>query len=439
MELPATNEFTPSVDKPAKWGRNFVWMTWSAIISIANSVLVWVFMARLRDVDEVGRFTIAMGLYALFFSIVSLGLMPYLIHEISRRANEERKPPGSVNEFVSSASVFLLISGILSAIVMTVGGFLISGSWAVRISVFVLSLAMIPTGLLTVAEATALSYGRVRLMAVVTTIENLLRTIAPIGLILGGFDIVAICVSFAAVRFIALFFYVAVAYEQTARFAFSSAQFRRIASICPTFAGTIVFASINWQLALILLGYLGTEAESAKYGAAVRFLIPVSILMASYGSVIQPVIARQQTLQDLGLYLSKMARYPLIASVLIAGASPFLSRQVLASLFGESYVSASPTLEVLALSTIPFCLVMVVARGLVATKSQHVDLFANILGVFVCFCTGAALIPRYGAVGAATAQFLSFLSMALVEVTYLSRKTGGFRVGLAAPAAGFRG
>ena len=44
-------------DRPGSLGRNFLWMTWSGVISIANSLLVWVFMARMRDIDDVGRFT----------------------------------------------------------------------------------------------------------------------------------------------------------------------------------------------------------------------------------------------------------------------------------------------------------------------------------------------------------------------------------------------
>jgi O-antigen/teichoic acid export membrane protein len=80
------------------------------------------------------------------------------------------------------------------------------------------------------------------------------------------------------------------------------------------------------------------------------------------------------------------------------------------------------------MSVIPFCVVMIAARGLVATNSQHIDLYANALGVAVCFLACSFLIPRYGAMGAAIAQLLSFLSMALVETIYLSRKIINFRV-----------
>ena len=59
---------------------------------------------------------------------------------------------------------------------------------------------------------------------------------------------------------------------------------------------------------------------------------------------------------------------------------------------------------------------------------QHIDLIANAVGVAVCFIAGLVLIPKHGAVGAATSQFLSLLAMALVEIGYLSRKIVDFKV-----------
>lgn len=408
-------------------GRNFFWMTWSGLVSIANSVLIWVFMARMRHVHDVAEFTIVMGLYALFFSIVSLGLMPYVVNEVSRRLGLP-DPDQSVSEFVSSASTFLLISGFVMASVMTASGALVSGSWMIRISTLALSLGLIPTGLIMVAEASAIAHGRVRLVAVVTTLENLLRTILPLALIWANHDIFVICLSFAAVRFVTLLTYVITARVRLSEFSFTTAQFRKIASICPTFAGTIVFASINWQAALILLGYLSTDVESAKFGVASRFLIPVTIILASYANVIQPALAGyvQRSPEHFAAYLSKVTRLPLIAAGSIAIISPLFAVPVLTILFGESYATAAPTLNLLALSAVPFCLVMVVARGLVAVDAQRIDLLANILGVGICIIAALLLIPRYGAAGAACAQLLSFLSMAVVEMAYLSRRLGGF-------------
>lgn len=411
-------------------GRNFFWMSWSGVISIANSVLIWIFMARLRDLDEVGRFTIVMGIYALFYSIVSLGLMPFLVNEISRRAGSDGESRRSTNEFISSAQVFLLISGVVSALIMSLSGFLVSDAVDVRISTLVLSLAMIPTGLGVVCEASAIALGRARLVAAVATIENILRTIVPLALIWNGFDILAICIAFASVRFIAVAIYFVVGIFRVSDFAFTFVDFRRIAAVCPTFAGTVIFASLNWQAPIFLLGYISIEAESAKFGAASRFLIPVTILMASYANVLQPVLARHaaDSLNSIGAYLSKMARYPMIAASIAAVGSFLFSRQVLSMLFGDIYQEAASALDILSLSVIPFCLVMIASRGLIATNSQRIDLAANIVGVIVCLVTGVLLIPQYGAVGAAAGQLFAFLSMAIIEIAYLSRRIGSFSI-----------
>ena len=419
-----------TIDQPSPMGKNFLWLTWSGLVSIANSVLVWIFLARMRDVDDVGRFTIVMGLYALFFGIVSLGLMPYLINEVTRRTLSSKDPARDVRGFLSSASVFLLLSSVVSAALMTLCGIMVSGSASVRAATLALSLALIPTTLITISEATALALDRARLVAIITSIENLLRTIIPLALLWYGYDIVEICISFTAVRFVALIAYLIVARVRFEHFSFVASEFRKLASVCPTFAGTIVFSSINWQAALILLGYFSTEAESGKYGVASRFLIPVTILMASYSGVIQPAIARflEQSPDNIGAYMAKIVRLPLLAATVIAILSPFLSRFVLSMMFGIDYANAAQTLDILAIAMIPFCVVIVIARGLVATGAQHVDLLANIIGVVVCVGACLLLIPQYGAIGAAGAQLLSFVSMAVVEIGYLSKKTAGFSI-----------
>ncbi|HLM00730.1 MAG TPA: hypothetical protein VK400_06720, partial [Pyrinomonadaceae bacterium] len=209
MNLTATKKEISSPGAGKATMQNMLWMAWSGAVSIANSILIWVFMARMRDVEELGRFTIVMALYALFFSVCSLGLMPYMVNEISRRkARSEsgesgesgEKSAAGVSGFIGGASAFLLVSGICCAVLMAACGFWASESWSVRVSTMILSLAMIPTGLIGVAEATAISYGRTRLIAFVTTLENVLRTAVPLGLIWLGYDISAVCVSFVAVR-----------------------------------------------------------------------------------------------------------------------------------------------------------------------------------------------------------------------------------------------
>jgi O-antigen/teichoic acid export membrane protein len=410
----------------AKLGRNFLWMAWTGVVGIGNSVLVWVFMARMRDVEDVGRFTIVMGLYALFFNLNALGLMPYLVSELSRR-----KSSVSVREFISSSSVFLSISSILCAIAMSASSLVISGSYQVRMSALVLAFSLLPSNLITLSESAAIATGRMRFIAFVSTIENLLRTIIPIGLIWAGYNILAISASFAIIRIIAMLVHLVVNKVRLSHFIFCRDEFRKIVSVSPTFAGTGVMAALNWQAPLFMLAYFSTEIQSAEFGAASRFLIPVSILLGSYANAFQPDLTRRiaHEPRSSGTYLSKVTGYPLIIAVIAAIGSLFLSETALALLFGQQYVVAATTLEILVISIIPFCLVMVASRGLIALGMQRVDLYANIVGFIACVAAGLIVIPRYGALGAAIAQLVCFSVMGLMEVLVLSRKLGGFRIG----------
>ncbi len=410
--------------------RNFFWMVWSGSIGIVNSVVLWIFLARMRDVEELGRFTIVMGLYALFYNVCALGLYPSLVNEISRRAERSTDQAKTVASYVSGASIILFISGLACAVMMTALGFVVSGSSEVHSSAAILSLAILPTGLIHAAEATALSYGRTRLIAFLATLENVLRTIIPLALLLAGYSIWSICLSFAVIRFVVLAGYLMAASKLLDRFVIDRVELRNILRVTPTFAGTVIFAAINWQASILLLGYLSPEAESARFGVASRFLIPVAILMASYAGVIQPIISRytERAPDERGSYLSRMSKYPLVLGTIAAIASPFLSRYVLTFLYGPAYAEAAPVLDILTLSVVPFCLVMVVSRGLVAEGAQRVDLLANAMGVVVTVCLGLLLIPDHGAKGAAIAQLSSYVLMALVEIAYMTQKVTDFRI-----------
>lgn len=405
--------------------QNVLWMFWSGTVSIANSLAVWVFMARWREPDEIGRFTIIMSIYMLFFTICSLGLSPFIVNEISRRL--AKKEETAAKNFIGTTTNALLIWGIFCAVLMTVSGFIFSPSNEVRISILVLSLAMIPTGTITSFEAVSLSFDRTRLIALVTTLENILRTIIPIALIFFGYSLPIICAAFVFVRFVAAIVYFFANFNVSKFLVFDREIFQKLLKTAPTFAGITILASLNWQIVTMFLGRFSSESESAKYGVASRFLIPVMILMAGYAGVIQPLLATKSG-EKLGMFLSEVVRNLLLLATFGSLLAPFFSEFVLTFMFGESYSSSASVLNILALTVVPFCAVMISGRGLVATDSQHIDLVANAVGVFICVTVGAILIPKYGANGAAATQFLSLLTMALVEIGYLSRKVLRFKV-----------
>ncbi len=400
--------------------RKAAWLVWSGVVNLANSVLLWMVLARWREAAEVGRFTIAVSLYLTFVALCSLGLGPYLVSEMTRRKERD----GTHLSFMASAALFLLLGSLAFAVLMCATGWVVSDSAEVRITTALLSLALLPTGLIVTAEAVFIANGQTRVIALANTVENVFRTLVPLGLVLGGYQLPLIGLSLVGARLLACFVYAMAAKKHWSSLRLAQRnEMVALAKVTPTFAGITIFSAIHWQVAVLLLGWLGSEVAAAHYGVASRFLVPVAVLLASYTSIIQPEATKRALTSPLalGAFLSHALRLVLVLALPFVAGTWLLARQALAWLFGVQYSDAASALGLLAASALPLSLVMIVARGLVATNHQRVDLLGNLTGVISCCLFGLLLIPSYGATGAAAAHLLSMTALALVEIGYAVR------------------
>jgi O-antigen/teichoic acid export membrane protein/glycosyltransferase involved in cell wall biosynthesis len=396
--------------------RNTAWLVWSGALSIANGVVLWMAMARWREAAEVGQFAVVMSVYGIFLTLCSLGLGPYLTTEIARRSDRKA--------FVASAAALVFSWSVFCAIAMAATGYLISPSPRVQQATAILSLAMLPIGLIGVGEAVFIALGRTRVIALATIIENLLRSVIPLFLLYRGHSLPVICFSFVVVRGAACLSYAFIAREQLSALWSPAWQLvRGIAAVAPTFAGVTILATAHWQIGTILSGRLSGETAAAEFGVASRFLIPVTVLLFGYASVVQPVAGRLAaiSLDQLGHFLSRGMRIVIALALPLAAGGWLLGRDLLILLFGPGYAGAATALGMLATSVIPLGVVLITSRGLIATGRQRFDLLGNLIGVVTNVALNFALIPRYGATGAATAQLLSMTAMAVVEIYYGTR------------------
>ena len=396
---------------------NAAWMAWSGTISIANSVVLWVALARWREAPELGRFTVVMSAYLIFVILCSLGLGPYLASEVALR--KDRYP------LIASASALLLTWAAICTALMSVSGFFISQSHEVWLATALLSLAMLPTGLITVAEAVFTACGRAHVIAQATTLENLLRTIVPLALLYRGYGLPLICLSFVGVRLAACAFYAIVARRHLAALRLVEwTVVRELAAKVPTFAGMIILTALHGQVAAILVNRLGGETAAAEFGAASRFLLPLAVLLPSYASVMQPEAARLAaiSLTRLGEFLSRSMGVVIALTLPFAVGATLVAQSLLTTVFGARYAGAAVALSLYTLSLVPFGLVMIVSRGLIATGTQHIDLIGNAAAVATNLIVNLLLIPRYGAAGAAAAQLCSMSVLAAIEIGYATRR-----------------
>jgi O-antigen/teichoic acid export membrane protein/glycosyltransferase involved in cell wall biosynthesis len=403
--------------------RNTAWLVWSGGVNIANGVLLWLAMARWRDAAEVGQFAAVTSVYGIFMTLCSLGLGPYLASEIARRPARR--------QFVASATAMVFSWSVICAAAMAATGYVVSPSPRAQQATAILSLAILPTGLISVSEAAFIALGRARVIALVTTFENLLRTALPLFLLYQGYGLRAIFLSFVAVRVAACAAYAVVAREQLGALrnpAWSLA--REIAAVTPTFAGVTILAAVHWQIGTVLAGRLGGETVAAEFGVASRFLVPVTVLLFGYIGVVQPVAGRlaSKSLKQLGEFLARCLRLVVALGLPLAAGGWLLGRELLILLFGPRYAGAATALGLLSTCVIPLGVVLIASRGLIATGRQRFDLLGNLVAVVSNVALNFALIPRYGVAGAAAAQLCSVTAMSAFEVGYGTRPLFALRV-----------
>jgi O-antigen/teichoic acid export membrane protein len=424
--------------------RRAAWLIWSGLINLANSVVLWMVVARWREAEELGRFTVVMGVYLIFVALCSLGLGPVVVSEYARRSGAargggeesggERSTRGSDPSpagFVASAAALLLACSAAFVALMCAAGFAASAAGEARLTTVVMSLALPPTALLVVAEAVFTATGRTRVVALAATVENVIRTLVPLGLVVAGCGLPVIGLSFVGARLAACLVYAAASRDELkgrrgarALGAASWVEVRRIAALAPTFAGITILSSLHWQLAAILLGRLGGEVEAAQYGVASRFLAPTAVLLAGYANVVLPEVARLTAVSGraAGEFLSRGLRLVIALGLPCAVGAWLLARDALELLFGAQYGAAAGAMSILAASVVPLGAALIVSRGLIAAGRQRVDLAANAAAVVTSSAASWLLIPRYGAAGAAAAHLLSMLVLAAVEFVYVSRR-----------------
>lgn len=406
----------PEPAKPATplW-RNALWMAWSGTINIANSVVLWMALARWRTPDEVGQFATVMSLYTLFITICGLGLTPYLTSELARRRERRR--------FTASAALLITAASVVCALLLGLTGQFTETTSSARLALWILSLAVIPSGWLSLGEAIFTAVGQARVIALATTTENLLRTLLPLALLYRGASLPLVCASFVFVRVAACAVYL-FKLEREFKLSLNATSWpertslQTIARAVPAFAGVTVLASLHWQLGTVLAGKLGNTTAAAEFGIAARFLVPAMVLLWSYVSVIQPTASRlaEQSQVELSAFLQRCLRFVLALALPVALGGCWLGRPLLTLLFGAQYSNAALTLALLGASLVPFAVVMIVSRGLIALRQQRFDVLANLCAVLVNLLSNVLFIPRYGAAGAALAQLLSLTTMAGVEL-----------------------
>ena len=160
----------------------------------------------------------------------------------------------------------------------------------------------------------------------------------------------------------------------------------------------------------VMLGSLAGNAELGQYSVAVRiseawYFIPSVICNATFPAIMKAEIESEE------LFYAHMQRlYRLMAFMAYAVAIPvaFFAGDIIHLLFSEAYADAGPLLAVLIWTGLFTSLGTARNVFIIARNWTRVNLISIALGCVLNILLNAVMIPRFGAMGAVVATFISY-------------------------------
>jgi O-antigen/teichoic acid export membrane protein len=198
----------------------------------------------------------------------------------------------------------------------------------------------------------------------------------------------------------------------------------------PPFVMLALVGTLNGEIGILMLGWLGTDAEVGALRVAQSGAMLVSLSLTIVNLVIGPHVTRAHRDNDWGLLekLSKQsARAALAVSLPIALPMILIGAPIINLVFGEAYTElATWPLAILATGQLVNVAFGSVGLFLTMTGFERDTLFGQVIALVVNAVSAVILIPQYGALGAAFAVTIGLVTWnAVLAIRFVKRM--GFR------------
>jgi O-antigen/teichoic acid export membrane protein len=180
---------------------------------------------------------------------------------------------------------------------------------------------------------------------------------------------------------------------------------------------------VYFRVLVILTSLLASDEQTGYFGTSFRvfevaFGLPLLVL-----GVALPVlaVAGHEDEERLRYSLQRMTEVALIASVPLVLVIVVLAEPAIVLLGGEEFRDAAPVLQIQALALVGVFLGQTWQLGLLAIRKQSALAWANGAALVLVVLLGLALIPPFGAKGAAVAAVIAEAVLAVLLGGFLHR------------------
>jgi O-antigen/teichoic acid export membrane protein len=389
-----------------------------------SSVLV----LRYLSVAGFGHYATVLSLVAIVTGITDVGLTLVGQREYVLRTNheEQRKLVANILGIrllvtpvaVGLAALFAVAAGYESSLVV---GTLIVGA-SLFLGNVTLTLTIPLTARLRFGATTATEVAR----QLVTVAGNALLVVVGAGLL--AFFGVQVIAALAAVVLAAAF----LGRRSLAWPRFAWREWRVILREAAPMGGAVIVAALYLRTLVVMASLLTSAFQTGLFATSYRvleILVGVPALMVGSAFPIMAKAAREDEAR-LGAVLQQLLEMSMLAAVLLVIVLAIAAEPIVRILGGSTYTLAAPVLRIQSFALIGSFASVVWTTGLIAVRRQSALILINAFALISVALLGGALIPLFGADGAAVAAVAGEAVLALAALVMLLRAKPGLRPNL---------
>ena len=398
-----------------------------SVFGIFVGYMFRIFLSRSLSIEDFGLFYAVGAFIGLFTLVRYLGLNSALVKYIP-----EFLVKGDKNSIKTSIKIVVVVqvltvlafTGIILVFHNSITATLFKASGADSILIL-MTLSFLPSLFFMVFQSVFQGYQKLRTYALIEPVRISLTFLLSVVLISMGVVGVAFAYLIAAILTTLVFFYSFYKLDIfTAKTKITSGILKKILKFSmPVFVSSIAIFIITYTDTIVITFYRSL-GEVALYQVAMPTSQLLLIFSGAIAAVAFPLISELHTRKRFGEIQKSIS---VIITVLVFLILPFVillvsfPEVIIKFLFGDGFLSAVITLQILTVSMIFYSIFTVlqttldgIGRPFINTKILFLMAVANLI-------LNIALVPTYGIIGSAAASLTAYLIGVVVELSFVRK------------------
>jgi len=385
--------------------KNTFWLILGEVLVRIFKMLLIVYVARKLGVEGWGIFSYAISIGSILMIFSDIGISGLITREMVQKKEE-------YSTFISTALFLKIIILLISTVLIVFLSPLISNIKEANILFPIIAIVLFFDSMRDLGFAINRASEKMEMETMVKTVMSII--ILVLGIILLKIKLAPESMAIAyAVGSAIGFFAIAIVIRKDIKKFISRINpkiFKLIIKTTLPFTVITLMGSIMGNTDIFMLGIWRDSTEIGLYTSVQRIQQFIIIIPSMIATSVFPIMSRLANNNDKEKFkeiLEKTISIIMIIGIPIATGGIILSKQLILLVFGSEYLAATPILCIFMLVLLVSFPLILLSNAVFAYNKQKGIAMAFLFGVITNVLLNLLLIPKFGAMGAIIATFIS--------------------------------